>query len=634
MKNSLRHIFSFIFFFLFYFNLFSQNNTVLYDQTGNAGKWACFSQSFPDIGYDLESADDFTVPADEIWYVDSFLFVGLLTGGANFHSVDISIFNDSNNLPGTLFYKLDNFVTQVPADGNFKISLPEHTVLPEGRYWISFLVNMDFFGKDTSLWLWKETKDQSGNPRVFRDSKNLFGSGIYQSWHYVQNGDSTLGFDPDLLFAIYGTLYHPKITVSQSISFGNINDIKNYKIIGIPGNASIPVNLSGEYQYNWRVCWDNGQDQNYLEEKTDYTFSPGKAYWILSKDPLNFSQEVNSVTLDNGNDSYSIPLHQGWNLISTPFERSTKWESIKTINGLAANQLLYAWNNGSYSNQDAMLPYHGYYFNNNGGLISLKIPYDPSGTLGKISAVSEYPIDVKKFLKISLSNINKGTTSEIFVGINPGAKEGYDENDYYSAPADFQETRINLIKNELPIRNRYFFIEQRPAIKDGQKYDLEIKTVPNESLELRTEGIENFDQYNIYLLDLRLNNLYNLKKNKNIQLNLAHQYNPYELYIGSENFIKSLKQNIQPFVYYLFQNYPNPFNPKTTLRFSIPENTKVSLKVFDILGKTISTLIDDEYYNAGNYEVEFDGKDLPSGIYIVGMHTQKFTDQKKIVLLK
>ncbi len=70
----------------------------------------------------------------------------------------------------------------------------------------------------------------------------------------------------------------------------------------------------------------------------------------------------------------------------------------------------------------------------------------------------------------------------------------------------------------------------------------------------------------------------------------------------------------QPNVFYLGQNYPNPFNPSTNIKFSVPADGNVSLKIYDILGKEVNTLVD-EFKQAGTFDVTFDGSNLSSGVY-------------------
>jgi hypothetical protein len=85
--------------------------------------------------------------------------------------------------------------------------------------------------------------------------------------------------------------------------------------------------------------------------------------------------------------------------------------------------------------------------------------------------------------------------------------------------------------------------------------------------------------------------------------------------------------------YILFQNYPNPFNPSTKIEFHIADFGFVSLKVYDLLGSEVATLVNEEK-PAGEYEVEFDGNKLPSGIYFYQLIAGDFVEAKKMILLK
>jgi hypothetical protein len=85
--------------------------------------------------------------------------------------------------------------------------------------------------------------------------------------------------------------------------------------------------------------------------------------------------------------------------------------------------------------------------------------------------------------------------------------------------------------------------------------------------------------------------------------------------------------------YRLEQNYPNPFNPSTVILFQISAREFVTLKVYDILGREVATLINTEK-PAGNYNVEFNAQNLTSGVYFYRLQAGKFSDIKKLLLLK
>jgi hypothetical protein len=90
---------------------------------------------------------------------------------------------------------------------------------------------------------------------------------------------------------------------------------------------------------------------------------------------------------------------------------------------------------------------------------------------------------------------------------------------------------------------------------------------------------------------------------------------------------------IAPFEFRLEQNYPNPFNPSTTIKYSVPNEQFVTLKVYDILGNEVTTLVNEEK-TAGNYKIEFNSEILPSGVYYYTIVTENFVQTKKMIMLK
>ena len=106
---------------------------------------------------------------------------------------------------------------------------------------------------------------------------------------------------------------------------------------------------------------------------------------------------------------------------------------------------------------------------------------------------------------------------------------------------------------------------------------------------------------------------------------------------GSVNsVVTSIEENQNtsiPQVFSLHQNYPNPFNPITTINYQISEFSIVTLKVYDLLGREVTTLVSKQLL-PGNYSVRFDGSNLASGIYIYQLNAGSFISTKKLVLLK
>jgi len=87
------------------------------------------------------------------------------------------------------------------------------------------------------------------------------------------------------------------------------------------------------------------------------------------------------------------------------------------------------------------------------------------------------------------------------------------------------------------------------------------------------------------------------------------------------------------FSFELSQNYPNPFNPVTIIKYQIPELNFVTLKIYDVLGSEVTTLVNEEK-PVGSYELEFNATDLPSGVYLYKLQAGSFVETKKMILIK
>lgn len=85
--------------------------------------------------------------------------------------------------------------------------------------------------------------------------------------------------------------------------------------------------------------------------------------------------------------------------------------------------------------------------------------------------------------------------------------------------------------------------------------------------------------------------------------------------------------------YRLYQNYPNPFNPSTIIGFKLNTSGYVSLKVYNLVGNVVATLIG-EYKQQGNYEVEFDASNLTAGVYLYKLQINDFSSVKRMTLIK
>ncbi|MEG8948159.1 T9SS type A sorting domain-containing protein [Rosettibacter firmus] len=145
------------------------------------------------------------------------------------------------------------------------------------------------------------------------------------------------------------------------------------------------------------------------------------------------------------------------------------------------------------------------------------------------------------------------------------------------------------------------------------------------------EGDYNISICGEYYLKIKNDTVIGLIENVN--------YNDPPQYMSLTNFLTSAKQILTsveeeiPYFFELSQNYPNPFNPTTKISFSVPKDSHVSLKVFDILGREVAVLAN-RVFLAGRYELDFNASNLPSGTYIYKLRTEDKTITKKMLLIK
>jgi photosystem II stability/assembly factor-like uncharacterized protein len=93
------------------------------------------------------------------------------------------------------------------------------------------------------------------------------------------------------------------------------------------------------------------------------------------------------------------------------------------------------------------------------------------------------------------------------------------------------------------------------------------------------------------------------------------------------------EDDIKPKDYCLSQNYPNPFNPSTTIKYSLPQTGRVTLSIYDLLGREVVKLIDEEK-PAGEYETQWNASSYPSGVYFMRMQAGEFSEMRKLLLMK
>jgi hypothetical protein len=182
--------------------------------------------------------------------------------------------------------------------------------------------------------------------------------------------------------------------------------------------------------------------------------------------------------------------------------------------------------------------------------------------------------------------------------------------------------------------------ETGPGVNGNRNYG-EMLVADNSNIQARVELQDGNHPYNNYWDASQENDPYRIRTGDHFDALvgiLYYSYGNYKLdprnaddFIGFTG-VKKIKGAL-PDKFELSQNYPNPFNPTTLIKYSLPKAGNVSLKVYNVLGKEVATLVNG-YQTAGNYKVKFNARGLASGLYFYRLTAGDFVSVKKMMLLK
>ena len=260
-------------------------------------------------------------------------------------------------------------------------------------------------------------------------------------------------------------------------------------------------------------------------------------------------------------------------------------------------------------------------------------PSEAHSTDSKLLA-NEFIINLKVY---GLSS--GGRDEQNYVGMLINAKAGLDVTDYLEAPAITKNLKLSIIEDDKNYAGNFIYPSAKGAIWDLELTPGGIK----ENYKLYFEGYKSLPaDYKIWLWDLTQSAPREVVNGEILLNNVDNKgTRKLKLIIGTEEFVEDHKQEnkILPEKFVLEQNFPNPFNPTTTIRYVIPSEQAVTIKIYNILGEEIIALFESSKKTAGFHTVNWNGTNklghiMPSGIYLYSLETKSFKTMKKMILMK
>lgn len=391
---------------------------------------------------------------------------------------------------------------------------------------------------------------------------------------------------------------------------------------------------------SWRLF--EFRDSTYVEHDTSnidtWNFVPGQAYWLISARTrtVDFGR---GTTIPVGQ-SYPLTLKPGWNQIGNPFAFPISWDEIVVENGQlnVSQPFLYR---GTFIRPEMIEPFEGYFIYNYEDFdVTLQIPereYVETSQLSKTNKGPDWQIRLS-------SSVREARDEDNFVGIHKQAAAQWDHQDNPEPPPVGESVSLYFPHWDWKKFAMNYTSDFRRDLGPGQTWQFIVRSnVRNAEAWVDFELTDVPDELQVKLLDQKLNISQDLREEASYAFVTGANgvRKELQLVVGRADYVSAAmaEAGLVPSDFELSQNFPNPFNPTTSIRYGLPTDEKVSIRIYDILGREVTRLLQDEQQKAGFHVVNWNARDksgLPvaSGLYIYRLTAGKFTKARKMLLVK
>jgi len=462
------------------------------------------------------------------------------------------------------------------------------------------------------------------------------------------NGEGFGADEPDTGYQLLGlattdlqapvTTIPDETTLDVAVTFGSTGETGSYRLVGLAGQGDQPLasTLSGAPGIEWTAFRDTGGDQDFLQSydgSDAFTLSPGRGFWLLSETEWTVAETVPTVDISNG--ATTIPLQDGWNIISNPLPVDIAWSAVAGANG-GSIQPLWQWD-GSFQQTStfaAATEGEAFYFLNDQGLSELTIPV---GGAASSVAPSVAATSLTRSVRLSVTG-PEGAMSRVEVGETPDARRGLDAFDHVAPPTQFAQTALRLQASGVAQPRRQLLArEVRAPASDGQTYSLRLQSEDAEPVTLTADALPSKPGTQVVLVNEATNARYDLRTSSTVTLTPSSATSTWTLLVGSRAYVAS-EMDAAADRLVIEPPAPNPFRDRTTIQYVLPKATEVEISVYDLLGRRLHTLVDDRQ-PAGAHTVRWNGAGsngapLASGMYFVRMQMGDVQQVHKVVHLR
>jgi len=424
-----------------------------------------------------------------------------------------------------------------------------------------------------------------------------------------------------------------------------------YRLISVPlevenkdARAVLEDDLGQYRKSRWRF-YELQADQNYAELPDILPImAPGKAFWLIVKDADKIIDTGPGVS--NATDKpYAIALYPKWTFVANPFNFSIPVNKLH-LKSSGRPPVLRSYI-GSWSPISAQImvmePFEGYAVSNNSpNMDTLFVDTNLSTSASSFPKASFVNNSQIEWSICILAQCQEAGDVDNLAAIVSSASNTWDELDQPEPPVIGEYVSVYFPHREWNTLAKTYCLDTRPEPTEGETWDFEVKTNIRDKVNLSFEGIASVpSEFEVWLVDEALQITQNLRESPAYSVAGSEQPKALKLVVGRREFITQQLAEIDlvPATYELSQNFPNPFNPVTTIRYGLPQAERVSLKIYNLLGEEVATLVNDEQKAAGYHVAIWDGRGkngnvAASGVYVYRVQAGGFVSAKKLAIVK
>jgi hypothetical protein len=411
-----------------------------------------------------------------------------------------------------------------------------------------------------------------------------------------------------------------------------------YRLVSIPMDADrksprdvLEDDLGVYDNTKWRF-FELRADQTYIEYPNTSQMIPGKCFWLIVKDAGKIVDSGPGKT-DITSGTFLISLNRGWNFVANPFNFPIPRANL-SVNGQPPKLIFY---NGQWDSVSAtsMNPFEGYIVaaeSTTNLAIRPQLLLDGRQEDGPaISSERLWGIRV-------IAQCQDAKDIDNLAAVFSNSSTEQDGNDEPEPPVIGDYVSVSFPHPEWNNAFKRYSVDARPEPTHGDAWKFEVNTNIHSTVRLDFKGLEGVpQQFEVILVDDLLKTTRNLRTTPSYSYHSINAGPPKEmtLVVGSTAYVRQQIESLGtlPASFELSQNFPNPFNPTTTIRYGLPTQSHVTMKVYNLLGQEVATLVDG-LEEKGYKTVEFNAGNLSSGVYFYRIQAEGFNEVRKLTIIK